>query len=277
MSFSQFPSLRPRVLGACAAAMVVGLGLTAHAQVTVQQALAYLPVQKDVEFDTPAAKDLAKCKVEDDEFGGVPSWIVRDGNGQILRSFGDTNNDKKVDQWCYFKNGIESYRDLDSNFNGRADQHRWMGISGTKWGIDRNEDGNIDSWKDISPEEVSSEITAAVRDGDVNRFATVLLKPTELAALGLGPEASKKIQERLQTAVKRFQAAASRQNLVGKGSKWVHFSASQPSVLPAGSDGATKDVYIYENVSAMLDKGQLPIGTFVRLNGQWRAIDVPTD
>ena len=47
--------------------------------------------------------------------------------------------------------GIEVYRDVDSNFNGKADEYRWLGTAGSRWGIDDNEDGRIDSWKTISP------------------------------------------------------------------------------------------------------------------------------
>jgi len=247
-----------------------------QAQPTVEQALQYVPVQKDVPYDTPAAKDFAKCSVKPEDRNGGSALVMRGPNGQILRSFDDTNKDNRVDRWSYFQNGIETYRDFDSNFNGKADQHRWLGFAGTKWGVDANEDGNIDSWNEISAEEVSAEIVSAVRDGDVERFATVLLKPTELEQLGLSPEITKVMAERLGTATRRFQAATRGQNLVNKNSQWVHYSASRPAVLPAGTSGAKKDIYIYENVAAMLDKGQLPVGTLVRANGQWRAVDIPT-
>ena len=49
------------------------------------------------------------------------------------------------------QNGIEVYRDVDANFNEKADQYRWLATAGTRWGLDPNEDGVIDSWKMISP------------------------------------------------------------------------------------------------------------------------------
>ena len=63
-----------------------------------------------------------------------PGWIVRDGNGRILRSFVDTNGDNVVDLWCYYQGGIEVYRDIDRNFNGKPDQYRWLNTAGTRWG-----------------------------------------------------------------------------------------------------------------------------------------------
>ena len=75
--------------------------------------------------------------------------------GVILRKFVDTNDDNIVDQWSYYKDGLEVYRDIDSNFNGKADQYRWFHTGGSRWGIDTKEDGTIDYWKSISAEEVT--------------------------------------------------------------------------------------------------------------------------
>jgi RNA polymerase sigma factor (sigma-70 family) len=39
----------------------------------------------------------------------------------VLRVFLDSNADRKLDQWIYFKDGIETYRDVDSDFDGKTD------------------------------------------------------------------------------------------------------------------------------------------------------------
>ena len=135
----------------------------AKAAPTAGQILAgYQPVQKDVLIDRPEADEIAKCTIAIDKTG----YIIRDGNGQMLRNFRDTNGDNTVDQWSYFKDGVEVYRDIDSTFNKTPDQARWLNTGGTRWGIDVNEDGKIDAWKRISAEEVTSELVAALRDND---------------------------------------------------------------------------------------------------------------
>lgn len=243
--------------------------------VTVEEALRYVPVQKEVDYDRPSAKEMASCQVKREQIGDASLLVVRGPSGEILRCFADTNNDNKVDQWRYFRNGIESYRDIDGNFNGKADQYRWLGLSGMRWGLDPNEDGQIDRWKMISAEEVSAEIVGAIRDQDVRRFANVLIQSDEIDELGLNRQLQADLKARCAAAAKNFQRRVPSQRAVDSRSQWVHFSATRPIVLPSGTGGNSKDLFIYENVAAMLDKGQVAIGTLVRAGDQWRAIDIP--
>ena len=67
----------------------------------------------------------------------------------------DTNDDGVVDQLSYFRAGLEADRDIDTNFNNKIDQSRWMNLGGCVLGNRLDEDGKIDSWKMISPDEVS--------------------------------------------------------------------------------------------------------------------------
>src|SRR5690606_23946659 len=151
----------------------------------------------DVKYDQPTREEAEKATVSNETIGGLSGWVVRGDSGQILRRFLDTNGDNKVDQWCYYKDSIEVYRDIDSDFNGKADQYRWLGTGGIRWGLDRDEDGQIDEWKLISAEEVTAEVVAALRDGDANRFKLLLITPTELANLGLSEEQTKELQEKV--------------------------------------------------------------------------------
>ena len=181
---------QPRVLSFILAALgLVSLGSAAPAaKPTPAEALKLVPVQREIDYDVPAAKEIEICIVDVETVGGITGWVVKTPGGQILRRFLDTNGDNRVDQWCYFKDGIEIYRDIDVNFNNKADQYRWLGIAGTRWGLDDDENGRIDSWKVISPEEVTAEVVAAFRDRDTARFQRLLLTADDLKSLGLNQD-----------------------------------------------------------------------------------------
>lgn len=255
------------------------VGLAAAAKPTPQEALSLVPVQKEVSYDLPAPGEAARCVVEVETVGGLSGWVVRTEAGQVLRRFLDTNGDNKVDQWCYYKDGIEVYRDIDGDYNGKADQYRWLGTAGMRWGLDPNEDGRIDSWKVISAEEVTAELVAALRDRDPERFRRLLVSPQELASLGLGSRQMAELQERIAAASQQFATEAARQRVVTAKTEWLHFGASQPGVIPAGTEGSTKDLVVYDNVTAVVETekkhGQLLVGTLVRVGEAWRLIDLP--
>ena len=111
------------------------------------QALALRPIQKDVDYERPDATAVKQCIVKQETRNGGAGWVVRDATGRLLRAFLDSNADNKIDLWCYYNNGVEVYRDVDGNYNSKADQYRWLGTAGIRWGIDKDEDGKIDKVK----------------------------------------------------------------------------------------------------------------------------------
>ena len=145
---------------------------------------------------------------------GATAWVVRNGRGETLRRFADTNGDNVVDLWCYFNDGLESYRDIDSDFNGKADQYRWFQTSGTRWGIDKNEDGRIDSWKVISAPEVAEELVFALKNRDRARFELLLLTPPELTNAGFGPQQTERLAATIKAAPAAFAKLAAEQKVV---------------------------------------------------------------
>ena len=144
----------------------------------------------------------------------------------ILRKFVDTNDDNIVDQWSYYKDGIEVYRDIDSNFNGKADQYRWFHTGGSRWGLDPRETGVIQSWKMISAEEVTAEIVAAIATNDAQRFRRLLLTANELKSLGLGKSRADGVAQKVSRAAAEFSAMAARQRAITPDTTWLQFSAS---------------------------------------------------
>ena len=246
---------------------------------SAEQALKLAPVQSGVDYDKPAAEDVAKCKIHAKRFDGHVGWIVESPDGTLLRRFVDANDDNVVDQWGYYKDGVEVYRDIDSNRNGKADQYRWFNTAGSRWGIDTNEDGVVDSWKAISAEEATAEVVAAIASHDAERFARLVLSPAELKAIGLGKVRADNIAEKTDKAIAGFKAMATRQKAVSQDAVWLQFSANRPGVVPAGTDGSTKDLKVYENAVAIVEgggkHGQVLVGTLIQVGDAWRVIDLP--
>jgi thiol-disulfide isomerase/thioredoxin len=246
-------------------------------------ALKLEPVQPDVDFERVPRDQVSRCKVTDIDQEGWSGWQVSAPDGSLLRRFADTNGDKKVDLWSYYKFGIEVYRDIDGDFDGKADQYRWLGTAGTRWGIDENEDGQIDRWKQISAEEVSLELVAALREADAARFAALLITPSEVKSLGTSRDKMKQIAAKASRAASDFGSLAKRQKAVGRDARWVQFAAATPGVIPAGTEGSTEDVIVYENAVAMYEtpgkdggNGQLMVGTIVKAGDAWRLVDLPS-
>jgi peroxiredoxin len=245
---------------------------------TVEYALSLAPLVADVEYDIPSTADAPNCKIAAESVNGKSGWLVRDPQGQAIRVFLDTNGDNKVDQWSYFKDGVEVYRDVDSDGNTKVDQHRWLNLGGTRWGIDANEDGQIDSWKTISAEEATAEILYAIRDGDLKRFQRILISPDELKSLTLTESQTQEIQKRIADAATQFRALSGKVKGITKETKWVDFGAARPGAVPVDSR-PDADLVVYENAVAVYDTkgetGSIQIGTLVQVGRGWRVIDVP--
>lgn len=274
---------------------------------TVEQALKLTPVQADsaAEYDQPEPSEIPQCTMKAEKNGGQTGWVVRSPAGEILRQFVDTNNDNVVDQWSYYANGLEVYRDIDTDFDSKADEFRWLNTGGSRWGRDADKDGKIDEWKLISAEEVSAEIVASLARGDTNRFSRMLISKAEIDSLGLAAERAQALEEKVKRSLDSFQplsdANAAKQALAadpaaeGKEKtkaapaahktggtpelSWVDFAAARPGLVPAGSLGLSRDILVYENVLAMVEAdgkpAQVQIGTLVRVGDVWRAIDAP--
>ncbi|QDV67433.1 Thiol-disulfide oxidoreductase ResA [Rosistilla carotiformis] len=270
------------------AVSLIGLGFFAGsllaADPSAKDALsdAISPVQKNVEYARVKADEIPDCRVQSTKEPGWAGWYVLSPAGDKLRRFADTNNDKQIDLWCYYLGGVEVYRDIDSDFNGKADQYRWLGTAGSRWGIDKDEDGTVDTWKVISAEESTQELVHAIATKDSQRFARLLLSSAELGKLNLSDELSGRLGRKLNDAKSGFDAMVRKQTAIGAGAKWQHFIASQPgAVTQVVSNDSDQDLLVYENVVAMFEGdvpgkgGQLYVGTLVRVGNAWRVIDVP--
>lgn len=240
----------------------------------------FTPVQPNVDYDRPTKAEMAKCTIRPEKLGGATAWIVRNEGGEMLRRFADSDGDNVVDQWCYFKAGLESYRDIDSDFNETPDQYRWFQTSGTRWGIDRNEDKRIDYWKVISAPEVAEELVWAIKAKDRARFELLLLTPAELKEIGFGKAQLERVTKSLQEAPAAFSKLSAEQEVISRASEFVDFYRSRPATIPAGTEDSSKDITVHDNASALVETGdkhdQLYLGTLVAVGNTWKMLDVPT-
>ncbi len=103
--------------------------LAAEAEVTVKQLMDFHPSFKGVDYDLPTdPAAIAACKAETIAGG----FQLRDGQGKILCRLVDRNADGKLDQWGYYQDGFETYRELDNNGDKSIDEVRWMNSGGTR-------------------------------------------------------------------------------------------------------------------------------------------------
>jgi thiol-disulfide isomerase/thioredoxin len=267
------------VLAAMLASQASGVCQAQDTEALVATGLGYTPQQQGVIYDLVEPKDATKCTGKYETLGGVDGLMIYGPDGRLLRRFADTNGDRNVDQWSYFKDGIEVYRDIDSNFNGTADQSRWLGTQGTRWGLDKDEDGQIDSWKSISAEEITLEVVEAIKNRNTKQFVRLMPSQSELDGLKLGDKIKTRLNEKLEKSKLAFSEFIEGQRLIDSQASWAQFAADKPGVVPEGTDGLAQDLVAYENVIAIVEsKGanqQLLVGTILQVGNGWRLIDSP--
>lgn len=257
--------------------MLTASGLSAPP--SVENVFKYRPRQKDVEYETPAADQFSKCRVELEKRGKAEGWVVIGPEGQVLRRFVDADGSGHVNQWRYFNHGIEVYRDIDSNKNGKPDQCRWLNLGGSRWGIDANEDGKIDAWKVLSAAEASREAIRAAATGDEDALKALLITEEDLRALGVEKQISGKLLASAGEAPKRLRSIVAKSKVLTSASKWMKFDAAMPGVIPADDGKATSDLHVYENAMAIVETGKqsglVQIGEMIRVGDVWKLTQAP--
>jgi thiol-disulfide isomerase/thioredoxin len=270
---------RDFVLASLAVGAMVHSSVAADPLEKLTKALAFKPRQPDVNYEMVKPEAIAECSIEETTRSDGKGFLVTGPGAVPLRWFVDTNNDNRLDRWCYFNAGVEVYRESDTNFNETADEYRWLSTEGLRWGTDKDEDGTIDSWSMISAEEVTAEVVRAAASRDSERFSRLLITESEIASLNLGKEKEELLKQKIVDARSQFKSWAAGQNVVTTQSKWTNFGADKPGIVPAGTDGSKKDIVVYENVVALLEDAgkakQLLVGTMIQVGPTWRLIDLP--
>ena len=263
-----------------AASTVIGNSAWAADPPKVADTMAFVPRQKDVEFETPKPADFAKCKVEVERRGKVNGWVVLGPAGQVLRKFLDTDGVGGIDQWRYYNHGIEVYRDIDTNNNNKVDQCRWLNLGGSRWGIDSNEDGRIDQWKVLSAAEASKEAVRALITGDEAAFQAIMINEEDLKFLGVSPQIAAKLIEAAADPGKKAKAVMAKTKTLSAQSRWTRFDAQMPSLIPVDEEKANADLQVYESAMAIVETqskfNAVQIGEMIRVGEVWKMTQVPT-
>lgn len=272
-------------LGGFAPAMTVAADITAEAM------LKFSPAIKGVEYETPAdAAAVAACKVETlaDGKGGTLGWALRDGQGKLLRRFVTLRGSAKLDQWSYYQDGFEVYREVDLTDDNRLDEARWMNAAGTRVakvvpGTTADRKAKVASWARLSAEEASKVFVQALVQGDSELLETVMVAPGELEALGV----PKSEVDRVAAAEKNRVAAikALRAGLVGWDAEttWLGLNAAMPHLIP-GDAGLKDDLILLENATIFAGAPNgggagkaafLQVGETVKVGDTWKFVDLP--
>lgn len=284
LAFS-FPACRFTGLSASVGCRLSGLLIAlaapplAAAQPTVEYALGLKPRQQ-VDYDIPDASAAASATLSMEKTEQMTAWVVRAADGTLLRRFADTNDNRVVDQWSYYRNGMEVYRDIDADHNAKPDESRWLGAAGSRWGVDANEDNVLDEWRVLSAEEATAEIVGALRVRDAARFLRLLPSRDDLIKAGLAGSLLEQAVARVAAAARDFPALAKQQQSLSSKTRWTAMLAGLPGVVPEGGDDATADVLAYDNVVALTEEdgvggGQVFVGSLLRCGRVWRPLDLP--
>jgi peroxiredoxin len=250
---------------------------------TVEQMLTiYRPRQPGIVISTPRPDEYSSCEVRFFE-GRVPKsngYLLLDPQKRPLRRYFDSNGDRKVDVWSYYKDGLEVYREIDTNFNGTADQYRWLNGAGTRWGLDTNEDGKIDSWKQISPEEVAQEVFQAAVANDFHRLSAVLITENEIRGLPLSAAEAKRLRDARAQAQTRFQNTRAKLPALNDKAQWVRLESDVPQCVPADALGGNQDLLRFQNRAILFENNKqhdwIQTGELIQITPNlWRLVDGP--
>ncbi len=245
-----------------------------------------VPTQKGVEYDTPtdpAAIDACKVEIVVNAQKKSIGYALRDGQGKLLRRFVDADGNGSLDQWSYYQDGFEVYREIDLNGDKVADECRWMNAGGTR--VAAVVKGKVAAWKRISAEEASKVLVQALVSGDLALLETVLATPDELSALGV----PKGLVDQVAAAAARRveQVRALQKGLTGWDSKtvWNRLDGMMPHLIPAEAGGLKGDLTLYENAVIFAGPANGPsnpaqvaflqVPELIKIGEVWKFVELP--
>lgn len=284
-TFSVFGSVAawPRALarlfvGGCVMLGAV-VGQATAAPPTPAKMLEYRP-RHEVAITTPTAADLPRCTVDlDKPRGGVgSSWVLKGPDGRLLRRYYSSAG-VNVDLYSYYKDGIEVYREIVSPGAKKPDHFRWINAGGSKYGVDLDKDGTIDTWKVISVEEASQELLRALASKDFARFQALTVTDADLATLGLSGEMADGIKAKRKDHRKRFDETVAKLTKLGPKANWLHVETPAPDCVLAESTGAKVDILRYSRGTVLFETGGasdwFQTGAMIKVGDAWKLVEGP--
>ena len=279
-------SVRTTLAASLCVAALQGVA-AAQTPTAVESLLNLRPVIKGIEYDVPADAPAAKaCKAEPvlNAAKKAIGWALRDGQGKMLRRIVDSDGDGKTDQWGYYQDGFEVYRDSDLNNDLSPDECRWLNAAGTRIGAVSH--GKITGWKRISAEEASKVFVQGLVSGDRGLIESVLATPEELASIGIPKGQTEQVAAAV--AQRAEQIGALQKSLVGWNSKtvWNRLDGQMPHLIPGdASTGLPQDLLLYENavIFAGPPNGQAPPAKMaflqapelIKIGEAWKFVELP--
>jgi thiol-disulfide isomerase/thioredoxin len=256
--------------------------LGARADVTVKQLMDFHPSFKGVEYELPTdPAAIAACKAE-----SIPGGFqLRDGQGKVLCRLVDRNADGKLDQWSYYQDGFEIYREIDNNNDRSIDEVRWMNGGGTRAAkVVGGKLIKVTSWTRLSAEEASKVFVTALVSGDSDLLESVMATPAELEALGIPKGEVDQVAAAEKQRVAQIKAL--RAGLTGwdANTTWLGLNGAMPHLIPAES-GLKDDIILCESATIFAaspanqaNPGKvafLQVGEMIRLGEVWKFVDLP--
>lgn len=271
-------------LGTAAAAVLISPG-EARAQTAQGILKDFKPTQAAAtEYDTPTtAEALAACKVE--KATKPAGWLVRDGQGRILRKFVDAKGTGKLNQWSYYQDGFEVYREVDSDGDQSLDEARWLNAGGSR--VAQIRSSKIVGWTRLSAEEASRVMVQALVTKDAGLLNSIMAQPKELAALGLPAESTKSLAAAAANRAEAVNALMSQLTGWTETTSWLRFDGHMPHVIPADAASLPADILTYENGVVFVGSGAqgaqsdpaktsyLQVPEMVKVGETWKFVSLP--
>lgn len=256
--------------------------------VTVKKLLELSPILKlGVDYETPTdAAAINACKVETvvNAQKRPIGYALRDGQGKLLRKFVDSDGNGPMDQWSFYQDGFEVYRESDRNNDKSPEECRWLNSAGTRVGVMAG--GKITGWKRISAEEASKVLVQALVTADLSLLETVLVTPDELAKFGVPKGAVDQVSDASKQRVEQVQSLLNGLTGWNKQFVWSRLDGMMPHMIPADPDtGLTQDLVLYENAvifagpaSGQVDPMKvafLQAPEMVKVGENWKFVELP--